>query len=89
MQPIVESSPLAKARITSYEDLIGTFDNTHHRNKYPFDALKIGQSFTLPFDGTKITSLRAMVYQKGETTRKKFAVLKHVEHSLYEVARIA
>ncbi|UVB02958.1 hypothetical protein PM396_gp35 [Xanthomonas phage vB_Xar_IVIA-DoCa1] len=86
---IVESSPLAKARIKSYESTATVEQNTHHRTKYPIDELNIGQSFTVPLAEANETSLRITATNRGKKAGKKFCVIKHADYQCFEVARIA
>ena len=52
--PIIESSPIAKAKIKAgATDEVGTFFNSNFLTKYPFDMLEIGQSFTVPLQENK------------------------------------
>ena len=87
---IVVSSPQALALIKTQTDVFGVNDvSPHHRTKYPFDALPIGQSFTLPIEGTNEASLRNQASAwKKRSGGKTFAVLKHSEYACFEVARI-
>lgn len=86
---IFDASPQAKAKIVSYEDNAGTSANEHHRTKYPFDELKIGQCFTIPIDEASEQSLRITANNRAKKSGKKFTVLKHREFNCVEVARIA
>jgi len=87
--PIVEASPEAKAKITNYADVKQTFENDHHRSKYPFDALKIGECFTVPIGEANEASIRITATNRGKKVGKKFTVIKHRDFGLVEVARIA
>lgn len=86
---IYEASPKAKAKIEDYSDLIGTAATDHHRKKYPFDELKIGQCFTVAINECKEASLRVSATNHGKRTNKKFIVISHSEHGVIECARIA
>lgn len=86
---ILDASPQAKAKIVSYDDVAGTATNEHHRTKYPFDELKIGQCFTIPNNEANESSLRITSSNRGKKTGKKFCVLKHRDFNCIEVARIA
>lgn len=86
---IVESSPQAKSKIASYEDNVGVSYNNHHRAKYPFEELKIGNSFTIPVGEASDGVLRTLATNKGKKLGKKFSVIKHTDLALIEVARIA
>lgn len=85
---IVECSPQAKAKITNATGAPAE-PNNHHRTKYPFDALVIGQCFCVPIAEANETSLRLTATKKGKATSKKFSVIKHQSHGVVEVARIA
>lgn len=87
---IIEASPQAKALVTSNIDPYGTSKNSHHRAKYPFAELEIGKCFTVPISeanevGLRSSSVAAAKREEG----KKFTVIKHREHGIFEVARIA
>jgi len=86
---IIEASPEAKAKITSYDDVKQPFDNDHYRSKYPFDALKIGQCFTVLSAEANENSIRLTATNRGKKSGKKFTVIKHKDFKLIEVARIA
>ncbi len=86
---VYEASPQAKARIESYDDTVGVTKTEHHRKKYPFDELQIGQCFTIPNTEAKETSLRVSATNHGKKTGKKFCVIAHKEFECVEVARIA
>lgn len=86
---IIEASPEAKTKIASYYDVKQTFENEHHRSKYPFDAMKIGQCFTVPSAEANEASIRLTATSRGKKTGKKFTVIKHKDFGLIEVARIA
>lgn len=84
-----DASPQAKKKITSYVDTVGAHANDHHRIKYPFDELTIGKCFTVPFAEANETSLRLTASVRGKNSGKKFAVIKHNDLQIVEVARIA
>lgn len=85
MSNIVESSPAAKAladrRAASDAPL---------RASYPFDDLKLGQSFTYKIDAVNWKSLRVLMYKKNKeyAGTREFAFLKHDDVGIVEVARI-
>lgn len=87
---IVGSSPQALALVKSNIDVFGlNTGSPHHRTKYPFDSLAIGQSFTLPIEGTNENSLRNQaIAWKKRSGGKTFTVIKHREYACFEVARI-
>ncbi len=87
MVEIVESSPKAKAMIApGTERKNDTFVNTHHRSKYKFEQLNVGQSMILPIDTSEF-SVRQLAVRYGKKLGRKFSVLKHF--GVIEVARIA
>lgn len=86
---IVEASPQAKARIASYEDKIGVNENVHHRTKYPFEQMKIGECFTIPFEEASDATLRVIATNKSKKLNKRFIVIKHKDFACIEVTRIA
>ncbi len=86
--PITECSPQAKAKIKSETGAPGEA-NSHHRTKYPIDALNIGQCFCVPLAEANETSLRLTATKRGKATGRKFSVIKHTQPAVVEVARIA
>jgi len=87
---VFEASPQAKARIETQIDTFGiTEPSSHHRVKYPFDKLAIGQCFTIPIAEANEVGLRSSAVAAGKRSGgKKFTVIKHREHAIIEVARI-
>ncbi len=85
---VFEASPQAKARIEASTDAFGVVKSEHHRKKYPFDELQIGECFTIPSGEAKESSLRVSATNHGKNTGKKFCVIVHKEHACIEVARI-
>lgn len=65
-----------------------TFVNTHHRSKYKFEQIDIGYCFTVPFAEANENSLRQMSLIHGKKLKRKFTVIKHNDHGLFEIARI-
>lgn len=88
---IVECSPKARAKMKPNEGVEVPAEevNEHHRTKYPTDALKVGQSFTVPIGEANEMSLRITASKRGKDTGKKFCVIKHAEYACFEVARLA
>lgn len=88
---IVECSPQARAKIKPNDgaEVPAAEPNEHHRTKYPTDALKVGQSFTVPISEANEMSLRITASKRGKDTGKKFCVIKHADYQCFEVARIA
>lgn len=86
---IFECSPKARAKIkVEIKDLNDTFISESGLTKYPFSQLKIGQSFTVPIEGAKESSIRLSSTGQGKKQGKKFTVIKHDELGCIEVARI-
>lgn len=56
------------------------------KGKYPFNSMKIGQSFSMELD--RLAYSRSLVCTKSRTSGKKFKVFIHDELSIIEVARI-
>ncbi len=88
---IKDASPKAKFKIA--EGAEGTAKpaeeiKPHHLAKYPFDALALGQCFTVPIDEANEMSLRMLSSTRGKKVGKKFTVIKHHEYACIEVARI-
>lgn len=87
---IVECSPEARKKIAvDAKDVVGTSVNEHHRVKYPFSQLKIGECFTVSIDQASEPSLRVLATREGKKESKKFTVIKHDNYACFEVARIA
>ncbi len=66
-------------------------DSTHANATYPFAMLLIGECFTESFQEDKEKQenrLRALASTSGKRLKKRFMVLKHDEHSCFEIARI-
>lgn len=86
---IFPASPEAMKKIKcEIVDKNDTFKNEHHRAKYPFDMLKIGECFTLKFGEYVEGSVRLSAFNSGKKNGKKFTVIKHKDLALIEVARI-
>jgi hypothetical protein len=49
----------------------------------------VGTSITIPIEGAKEASLRVTASKRGKALGKKFAIIKHKEFGVYEIARIA
>lgn len=89
LYPIHEASPKAKALIAAGVVPKGdAFVNTHHRSKYKFEQVEIGYCFTVPIAEQSETSLRQLAVRYGKKLDRKFAVLKHADYGVIEVARI-
>lgn len=91
MFEIVQCSPNAEARIAADFDeskAAPVGNNMHHRVKYPFDLLHVRQAFAVPFAQVSECSLRVSAANRGKSTGKKFAVIKHAAAQVFEVARI-
>jgi hypothetical protein len=86
--PVHEASPKAKAMIAEGTAPKGDmFVNTHHRSKYKFEQIEVGYCFTCPLTESE-TSLRNLAGRYGKKLGRKFAVLKHNDFGVFEVARI-
>lgn len=86
---IIESSPKALAKVEATEDAYGVENElTHQRAKFPWQLLKIGQSFAVPVSEGNEASLRNSASQFSKKTGKKFAVLRHSDLQLLECARL-
>jgi hypothetical protein len=88
---ITECSPLAKAKIKSYDDPLWA-PVLNKKGFYPYGELMIGDCFTVPittFNDNGAT-LRTMASKWGKKINRKFAVIKHSdENQCFEIARIA
>jgi hypothetical protein len=87
--PIVESSPIIKAKIKSFNDKVGVDANMHALQKYPFKMLHIGESFVIKHGDVNERNIRLMATSYGNTYGKKFTVKKWNEYQLFEIGRIA
>jgi hypothetical protein len=86
---ILPASPEAMRKIKcEIVDKGDTFKNEHHRARYPFDSLKIGECFTFKIGEFSESSVRLSAFNVGKKTAKKFTVIKHKDLDLIEVARI-
>jgi len=87
---IFDCSPEAAKRIESETDAFGVTERKgNHRTKYPFADLLLGKCFTVPIGEANEASLRNQASASGvRFGGKKFAVIKHVELGVVEVARI-
>lgn len=56
--------------------------------KYPFHALDLGYSFSIPIGSVNEKSLRVLASQEGRRRGMKFKVMKHNDFGLIEVGRI-
>ena len=90
---IYDSSPKAKAFIENWEDKAGVKPYKRGKRIYPWNEMKIGQSFVVSYEkGSKPQlsyALRNSANQKKIHNGKRFIIVDHPEHKLYEVARIA
>jgi hypothetical protein len=58
--------------------------------KIPFNEIPIGKSVIIPIDAIKETYLRNVVCQTNKRLAPKhFACIKHKQHGIFEVGRIA
>lgn len=56
----------------------------------PFEELQIGFSFSIPIKYiTNENSFRVMVCNKGKSLKRNFRVIKHEQHGVFEIARVA
>jgi len=78
---IVESSPQALELAQALQD------KSAQSKKYPFDDLKVGQSFRMPLADANIASLRAIASRKSRNGAS-FKVILHESTGVVEVARI-
>ena len=86
---IQECSPKAKAKIQEgTKKKFDTFASEHHKAKYPFSMLDVGECFTVPIDEVSELSLRIMASRNAKKLSRKFTVIKHAEYGIHEAARI-
>lgn len=78
---IVSSSPKAQALSPDLKQ----------NEKYPFDTLNVGQSFTVKLAECNWKSLRVCVYQRNARSKdgRRWVFIKHDDLQLAEVARVA
>ena len=90
MYYVYPCSEKAKDRITTYEDKLGIdiMESVDWRRIYPWRYMYIGYSFAVPFKKCDEKTLRVNAVKAGKKLGKKFTVIKHIEHCVYEVARI-
>jgi hypothetical protein len=82
---IFDASPQAKALIP--EGLEPKADTNVSNAKYPFDRLPVGKCFLLPLDKGE-NYVRVLTSKNAKKLGKRFTVIKHAEHSVFEIARI-
>ena len=88
MYQIQACSPQAKQKIKSPIDKVGVIQTEDMVGKYPCAIMRIGECFTVPMADT--TRSRIGVVANYYSKRgKRFCVIKHDEHGVYELARIA
>lgn len=87
---IYECSQKAKAKIAEgTEDQAGVDTKPgHHRTKYPFAQMHIGQAFAVPMGSGLETSVRTAASIYAKKAGKGFTIIKHSEAGVLEVARI-
>lgn len=78
---IVESSPAALQLAQALQD------KSAQSKKYPFDDLKVGQSFRLSIADANVASLRAIASRKSRNGAS-FKVIVHETEGLVEVAKL-
>ena len=80
---------MAAEFIESYEDKKGTFTQKRGPNTFPWNQMKIGECFIIGFDKIPLPQLKNLVAVKPfRTDGKKFKIIIHDEHKIYEVVRI-
>jgi hypothetical protein len=85
---IYPASPAALAQIESFDDKIGTKPQTVGKRRFPWNLMKIGECFVESYlDNTEKRLLQCCAFQK-RYSGKQFAVIKHEDLKLFEVARI-
>lgn len=55
----------------------------------PFDLIPVGMSVTIPIDAIKENILRSTVCQQSKRLKRTFRCMKHKEHGIYEIGRLA
>lgn len=91
MFEIIACSPQAAKRIDPEIERGTERDppNLHHRAKYPFERLLIGEGFAIPIADASETSLRVTSSRMTKKLNRKFTVIRHDDYQCFEVARIA
>lgn len=64
-------------------------DRAERPVRYPFAALEIGQSFTIPLWHITPRSMVSLAATAGSLLGRRFKILYHKELDLMEVARLA
>lgn len=87
---IHDCSPIAEARIHSYDDKFHVKELGHLRYDcvYPFAAMHIGQSIALPISLNENTLRSRVSMQNSKSGGKKFTLIRHDDIGFYEIARI-
>lgn len=88
LYPVFDSSPRAKALIDPNATADMSTALVGEATKYGIETLAIGKSIAVPYADVQETSFRVYVSRQAKRLKRKFAVLKHAELSIYEVARI-
>lgn len=83
-----DCSPKATPRIQRYDWNERVAEGVVGKAIYPFDLMRIGTCFTVPFDDVGEQVLRNRVSVENKRSGKRFVVIKHGEFQCYEVARI-
>ena len=81
-------SPKARAKIETETDEFGIEGAKHHRTKYPFQYMRIGDAFAVPYAEGSEASVRNCASSFARKTGKGFTVIRHNEAGVLEVARI-
>lgn len=86
-----DCSPKAQARIDRANEGLPVAEKhlIDWRSKYPLECLNVGKCFLVPFVEANEPSLRNVVARaNSRNVGKRFAVIKHEEYKVFEVARI-
>lgn len=89
---IIDASPAMLALCNVGKIKQGERDQAEYNSKYPVKALRVGESFTLPYAGMKpgaLQSLRSLASSNGKKLNRKFKVVIHQNYNCVEFARIA
>lgn len=74
--------------VKSFDDEFGTNVEVNGNTKYPFQWMRIGESFAVPIHPGIIYSVRMAIHYHQKRTGKKFKLIRHHEFNCAEVGRV-
>lgn len=88
---VIDASPKALAFCNVADVKQGEREAIKANAKYPFESLRVGESFAIQFadmnPGT-LQSVRSSASLNGKKLSRKFKILTHNEYNCVEVARL-